>query len=236
MSKEPGILYIVGGPIGNLQDVTVRALEILKSVSTVYAEDTRVTRKLLDRYSISKPLLSYREAAEPYMVQKAVDGVMSRLQNGESVAYLSDAGTPGVSDPGNHLVKKVAEAGFQVCPIPGASALAALLSISGFAVARPLFVGFLPKKKGRQTLMGQLEKGLAEGLIDSIVIYESPERIVRTLREITDWKLTSRVCIGREMTKMHEEIIRGTTVDVLKDLVKRKTIKGEFSLVITAAA
>lgn len=236
MSKEPGTLYIVGGPIGNLQDVTLRALEILKNVDAVYAEDTRVTRKLLDRYSISKPLLSYREAAEPYMVQKAIDGILFRLKSGESIAYLSDAGTPGVSDPGNHLVRKVGEAGYTITPIPGASALATLLSVSGLPVARPLFVGFLPKKKGRQTLLGQLEKGLAEGLIDSIVVYESPERIVRTLREISEWKLTTRVVIGRELTKMHEEIIRGTTVDVLKDLSKRPSIKGEFSLVISATA
>lgn len=232
---EPRTLYIVGGPIGNLQDITLRALEVLKGVDVIFAEDTRVTHKLLERYAIEKPMYSYREAASPGQVQRSTQIIINHLMEGKSIAYLSDAGTPGVSDPGNFLVKNVSEAGFVVVPIPGPSALASIISVSGFICQRPLFVGFLPKKKGHQTLMKQLEAALAEELCDSIIMYESPERIVKLLAEVSQWQTPTNVCMGRELTKMHEEVLRGTTTEVKSVLEKRTVIKGEISLVISKA-
>jgi len=230
---ETSTLYIVATPIGNLQDITLRALEVLGGVDAVYAEDTRVSRVLLNRYDIKKPLRSYREAADTSTVQKMQREILDRLRRGESVAYVSDAGTPGVSDPGNYLVDKVAEAGFSVVPIPGASALSTVVSIAGVPVSRPLFVGFLPKKKGHQTLMGKLRLALEEGIADSLVFYESPERAVKLLRELSEWGLPLRGCVARELTKMHEEILRGSLPELLSNLEGRPSQKGEFVILIS---
>jgi 16S rRNA (cytidine1402-2'-O)-methyltransferase len=225
-------LYIVGTPIGNLGDITLRALETLRTVDAIYAEDTRVTRKLLDRYEIKKPLLSFREAAEPRQVQKTIAQVVSALEEGKDLAYVSDAGTPGVSDPGSYLVNQVVAAGFTVIPIPGPSALASLISAAGMPMARPLFVGFLPKKKGHQTLMHKLRDGLHSQVMDAVVFYESPERICGLLREISEWEMPLQACVGREMTKQFEEMIRGSVEEVLSNLAARKQVKGEISLII----
>jgi len=231
-AADSGILYIVATPIGNLGDITMRALEILGSVDAVYAEDTRVTHKVLERYQISKPMFSYREAAGGNMVQRIIDQVISELQAGKNIAYCSDAGTPGVSDPGSYLVDKVREAGLTVVPIPGASSLPALLSVAGFVGLRPLFVGFLPKKKGHQTLMKKLKIALENETADSIVFFESPERILKLLEELAGWELPLQVCLGRELTKMHEEIMRGTTAELITILAKRPAIKGEIVLAV----
>lgn len=229
---QPGTLYIVGTPIGNLADITLRALETLKGVTAIYAEDTRVSQKLLQRYEIKKPLHSFREAAPAAVVEKTVQAMVFQLKSGESLAYLSDAGTPGVSDPGSYLVKLVGEAGCPVVPIPGPSAFTALLSVAGAPITRPLFVGFLPKKKGHQTLMKNLETGLRSGVADGLVFYESPERVIRLLQELQSWKLPLVVCLGRELTKQFEEILQGNLDEVLAQLVKRPHIKGECSLLV----
>lgn len=227
-----GVLYVVGSPIGNLGDITLRALEILREVDGIYAEDTRVTHKLLERYEIKKPLGSFREAASPSQVAKTVQKIIAELEAGHNLAYLSDAGTPGVSDPGSFLVEKVTQAGLDVVPIPGPSALASILSVSGLPIVRPLFVGFLPKKKGHQTLMGRLHQGLEQKMYDGLVFYESPERIIGLLEELAAWRLPLVMCLGRELTKQFEEIIRGSSDELLAALQHRKTIKGEITLAI----
>jgi 16S rRNA (cytidine1402-2'-O)-methyltransferase len=227
-----GTLYIVATPIGNLGDVTTRALATLRMVDVVYAEDTRVTHKLLERYEIKKPLHSYREAAGGPQVIRTIQGVISALQAGKNLAFCSDAGTPGISDPGNYLVKQVVEAGLTVVPIPGASSFTAILSVAGFVAQRPLFVGFLPKKKGHQTLLRKVALALQEELCDSLVFLESPERIVKLLGELSEWGMPIEVCVGREITKLHEEIMHGPLEDVLADLAKRPAIKGEITLAV----
>ncbi len=229
---EPGTLYIVATPIGNMEDITLRALEVLKNVNVIYAEDTRVFQKLLVRYEFTKPLRSFREAASANQVERTIKEVCDHLYEGETVAYVSDAGTPGISDPGSFLVRKVVEAGFKVLPLPGPSSLTALLSASGFPVQRPLFVGFLPKKKGHQTLMKQLREVLVNETVDTLVFYESPERILKLLLELLEWGVELQVCLGRELTKMHEEIVRGSVGEVYEALKIRPSIKGEITLAI----
>jgi 16S rRNA (cytidine1402-2'-O)-methyltransferase len=229
---EGGSLYIVATPIGNMADMTERGRAVLAEASAVYAEDTRVTGGLLKRYGISTQLRSYREAADRRAVEKTIVEVIERLKKGEVIACVSDAGTPGVSDPGDFLVKRVVEAGFKVVPVPGPSALASILSVAGLAVARPLFLGFLPKKKGRQTLLRQVKEGFASGVFDGVVIYESPERIVATLDEFASFEMPLAVCLGRELTKMYEEILRGTPAEVAETLRARHTIKGEIVVLI----
>src|ERR1044072_1209647 len=231
MELQTSTLYVVATPIGNLQDITLRALDVLKGVDVIYAEDTRVTRKLLDRYDIKKPLHSYREAAAPQQVAKTVKEVVRLLEEGNSVAYVSDAGTPAVSDPGSYLVQQVEDSGFKTVPIPGASAMATLLSVSGLPIHRPLFVGFLPKKKGHQTLLKQLGSALRTEVCDAVIIYESPERILKLLTELLEWKLDLEICIGRELTKQFEEIMRGSLADIISELSARKHIRGEITLI-----
>ena len=233
MNIEPGTLYIVATPIGNLADMTYRAVEVLSQVEAIYAEDTRVSGVLLKHYQIEAPLFSYREAAERNQVEKTIRQIIFSLYEGKSLAYISDAGTPGVSDPGSYLVQKVLGAGFSVTPIPGVSALATLLSVSGLVVQRPLFVGFLPKKKGHQTLMKSLKEGLSSGSYDGLVFYESPERIIKLLQELLEWTMPIMVCLGRELTKIYEEFLRGSVEEVLAILQKRPSIKGEITLIVT---
>jgi 16S rRNA (cytidine1402-2'-O)-methyltransferase len=229
---EPGTLYIVATPIGNLGDITLRGLDILKNVDFTYAEDTRVTRKLFNKYEIKVPLRSYREAASPVQLARTVSEVVQLLTEGKTVAYVSDAGTPAISDPGSYLVQQVEDSGFRAVPVPGASALTGLLSVSGLPIQRPLFVGFLPKKKGHQTLMKQLLAVLGTGVADTIVLYESPERILKLLAELLEWKLPLVLCLGRELTKQHEEILRGSVEELTAELSSRQSIKGEITLLI----
>lgn len=229
---QPSTLYIVATPIGNLGDITLRSLEVLKGVDVAYAEDTRVTRKLFNRYEIKTPLRSYREAASAQQVARTVTEVINLLEEGKTIAYVSDAGTPAISDPGSYLVQQVEDSDFSVVPIPGASALTALLSVAGLPIQRPLFIGFLPKKKGHQTLMQQLAAVLGTGAADTLVLYESPERILKLLAELLEWKLPLTICLGRELTKQHEEILRGTLEEVIASLTDRPSIKGEITLLI----
>lgn len=232
---QPSTLYVIATPIGNMSDITHRGIDALKGVDCLFAEDTRVTRKLLDRHEIKRQVFSYRESAGPGLVQKTISEIIFNLKDGKNVGYVSDAGTPGISDPGSYLVSKVREAGFTVVPIPGVSALAALLSASGFPSLRPLFVGFLPKKKGHQTLMGKLQSALESDVCDTIVLYESPERIIKLLEELSAWEMPLKVCVARELTKLFEEFIIGTTDEVLENLRARKMIKGEISLAVCKA-
>jgi len=221
-----GKLSIVATPIGNLEDITLRALRTLKESDVIYAEDTRVTAKLLARYEIKKPVLRLDAVTE---IKKA-DEIIARIEAGEQVAFVSDAGTPGISDPGARLVARVRELSLEITieAIPGASALTSAISISGMDMSEFAFVGFLPHKKGRQTAL----KKIALSTTPS-VLYESPHRILKLLKELEALKI-SRVTIARELTKIHEEIISGTPDDLLEHFtVHSDTIRGEFVVIVS---
>ena len=217
-----GALYVVGTPIGNLQDITFRAVEVLKEADLILCEDTRRTRILLDHYGIhGKKLWSYFEGNEVRRVQE----VLPLLQEGQKVALLCDAGTPGISDPGYRLVRAAREAGIPVYTVPGPSAVTAALSVSGLPTDRFVFEGFLPKKPGKRRK--RLEALRTEPR--TIVIYESVHRIARTLREILEVLGDREVAVLRELTKRHEEGIFGVLSQVIPQVEGKK---GEFVLVI----
>ncbi|MFP4113507.1 MAG: 16S rRNA (cytidine(1402)-2'-O)-methyltransferase [Spirochaetota bacterium] len=217
-------LYMVATPIGNLSDITMRALETLKAVDLIVCEDTRHSRRLLDHYGIRKPLRSGHGHNE---VASAL-GIVSELERGSDVAYVSDAGTPGVSDPGRVMVRTVRDAGFPVVPIPGPSAFSALLSANGFPGKAVTFEGFLSPKQGRRR--SRLSQLLETG--DSFVLYESPHRVLKLLADLTDLDSERRVLLGRELTKLHEELVEGSAGEVLEMLSQRQSIKGEIALLV----
>ncbi len=216
-----GTLYVVATPIGNLQDITLRALEVLKSVKYIACEDTRVTKKLLSHYGIEgKKLISYHEHNE----EEASEKILKILKE-EDVALVSDAGTPCISDPGYRVVKKAWENGFNVSPIPGAFAGAAALSASGLPSDKFLFLGFLPNKEKQKKELLEKYKTLEVTLI----IYESPHRLLKTLQLITEVCPESKVVVAKELTKIHEKFIRGTSKEVYKYFQdNQEIIKGEF--------
>lgn len=218
-------LYIVATPIGNLGDMTFRAVETLKSVDVVACEDTRRTLQLLNHFGIKKPLLSCRAHNE----QSASGKILALLDKGQNVAYASDAGTPSVSDPGGVTVRKARAAGHRVIPIPGASAFAALVSVSGGTDKTVVFEGFLSPKPGRRKARVKelMETGYA------FVLYESPFRIVKLLADIAETDSKRLVVVGREMTKLHEEIVQGTAEDVYGIFLGREKTAGEFSVYIS---
>ncbi|MCQ2575637.1 MAG: 16S rRNA (cytidine(1402)-2'-O)-methyltransferase [Treponema sp.] len=218
-------LYVVGTPIGNLGDMTFRAVETLKEVDFVAAEDTRHTLQLLNHFEIKKPLISCRSQNEKFAGEK----IVKLLDEGHSVAYASDAGTPGISDPGAVLVDLVREAGHEVIPIPGASAFATLISVAGSGGKTLIFEGFLSPKPGRRR--SRLRELMGTG--DAIIIYESPFRITKLLTDIADIDSTRRVVVGRELTKLHEEVISGSAEDMKNDFAQRQSIKGEFAIFIS---
>lgn len=220
-----GTLSIVATPIGNLEDITLRALRTLKEADVIYAEDTRVISKLLARYEIKKPLQRLDAVTEA----KKAGEVIERLEAGERVVFVSDAGTPGISDPGTRLVAHVREElpSAIIEAIPGASALTAALSIAGIDTSAFTFLGFLPHKKGRQTAL----RGLAESEIP-VVLYESPHRILKLLEELEPLGV-SRVIVARELTKVHEEVVAGTREEVLGHFAAHPgTVRGEFVVIV----
>ena len=223
MPQGNGTLYIVATPIGNLGDITRRAEEVLREVDLVAAEDTRHSRKLLSALGISTEMISYRE----HNRKDAAKMIIAKLEQGRDIALITDAGTPGVSDPGHYLVGLCVEESIPVVPVPGPSAVTALLSASGMELTRFLFQGFLPPKtKAREEVLEQLA---ASGF--PLVIYESPNRILSTLSAIADIMGDRQVVLGREMTKLYEEFIRGTAAEVAHHLQEGK-IKGEVSILI----
>ena len=218
-------LYIVATPIGNLGDMTFRAVEILKSVDVVAAEDTRHTLQLLNHFEIRKPLVSCRSQNEQFASEK----IIKLLDEGQKVAYASDAGTPGISDPGAVLAGFARKAGHSVIPIPGASAFAALASVAGAGGKTLIFEGFLSPKPGRRK--SRVKELLETG--DAVILYESPFRIVKLLADIADIEGSRRVVVGRELTKLHEEITEGTAQEVFEDYSSRQKILGEFAVFIS---
>ncbi|MBI4054173.1 MAG: 16S rRNA (cytidine(1402)-2'-O)-methyltransferase [Candidatus Doudnabacteria bacterium] len=216
-----GVLYVVATPIGNLEDITLRALRILKEVDVIACEDTRRTKILLDRYQISKPLVSYhRHSGLP-----KIDQLLSELASGKSIALVTDAGTPGISDPGGLLVKKAVEQNISVVPVPGVSALLAVASVAGIAMDKFRFVGFLPHKKGREKII----KSISES-DTPVIFYESSHRILKTLLAFSG--SGGYLVVGRELTKKFEEIVRGPAQEVFKHFQNQK-ILGEFVIIFS---
>ncbi len=216
------MLYIVATPIGNLEDMTLRGIRILKEVNYIFAEDTRVTKKLLNHFEIENTVYRYDEFTKMHQIAN----IINLLKEGKDIALVTDAGTPCISDPGYELVDAAHKEGIKVVPIPGASALTASASVAGLSMRRFCFEGFLPKKKGRQTLLKSLTEEER-----TIVIYESPFRIEKTLRDIEQFIGVREVVIIREITKIYEEIMRGTTTELIERLAKNP-IKGEIVLLI----
>lgn len=228
-SNSAGTLYIVGTPLGNLEDITRRAERILRETDLIACEDTRRTGKLLELLGIPKrPLLSCHEHNEADRVPE----ILRRLAAGESVALVSDAGMPLTSDPGYLLVRAAVEAGVAVTPIPGPTAVSSALAASGLPAAGYRFCGFLPPKSGqrRRALQALTSQDV------TLVFYEAPHRIKRTLQDILEILGDRSAVVGREITKMHEEFLRGTVASVLADLESREHIKGEMTLVVAPAA
>ena len=226
MDKEgpgKGILYIVSTPIGNLDDITLRALKTLRHVDLIAAEDTRRTRRLLSHFDIHTPLVSYFEHNE----LKKLDKLLSHLKRGKEIALVSNAGTPGISDPGYRLIQQAIERGIPVIPIPGPSAVIAALSISGLPTDSFTFTGFLPKKGGKRTKL--LDK-LAD-LDGTSILYESPHRLMGTLKDLLEVCGDRQIAVTRELTKAFEEVIRGRVSEVM-DTLKGRRIKGEITIAL----
>ncbi len=219
----PGILYIVATPIGNLKDITLRGLETLKSVDLIVAEDTRHTKKLLSRYDIHKPLTSYFEHNQI----KKTDYIMGQLKSGKSVALVSDAGTPGISDPGFVIIREAIKEGIKVESIPGPCALITALVVSGLPTDRFVFEGFLPPRSAARRKKLQALKDEQR----TIILYESPHRVLKTLKDIAEIMPSAKIACVREATKMFEEIIRGNPAYLLEHFTKNAP-KGEFILVL----
>ncbi len=218
-------LYVVATPIGNLEDISLRALRILKEVDLILCEDTRVTRKLLARYQIKKILVSYHQHSK---LQK-LDYIISLLESGKNLALVSDSGTPGVCDPGNELIKEVINRlgeKVKIIPIPGPSALTCAISISGFPMDRFLFLGFLPKKRKRKEILEKITKSEYP-----VVFFEPPYRILKTLKEIESLEKNLEIVVCKELTKKFETVYRGKIGKVIEEM-KKNPIKGEFVVII----
>lgn len=237
--------YVIATPIGNMGDITLRAIETLKSVDLVLCEDTRETKKLLDKYEISRPMMSYHAQSK----LSKTDKIFELLKEGKNLALVSDAGTPGISDPGAMLVSKIkerfnltpplaplslsrrgegGEVSVRVIPIPGPSALITALSASGLPTHEFTFLGFLPHKKGRETLFKEIANSKR-----TMVFYESPHRILKTLESLVKFCPEKKVCIARELTKIYEEFKTGSPVEVLEYFNKNKDKqRGEFTVIV----
>ncbi len=218
-------LYMTATPIGNLEDITLRALGILKQVDVVACEDTRHTGRLLQRFGVKTKLIACHAKNEQHSAQ----GIVKLLEQGKDVAYVSDAGTPGISDPGNRLVGTVRAAGFPVVPIPGVSALTALISVASYTGKSITFDGFLSPKGGRRRR--RIDELIARG--EGFVLYESPYRLVKTLKDIAEASPERRVLVGRELTKLHEECIEDRAEEVLRLFSERPNVKGECVIFVS---
>jgi len=231
-SLDPG-LYLVATPIGNLGDITLRALDVLKQADRIACEDTRQTQKLLNHFSIATPTVSCHQHNERHRTTELIDA----LKAGGRIALVSDAGMPGISDPGNWLAAEAISAGIPVIPIPGANAALSALVASGLSTSEFHFIGFLPEKAGarRSRLESLAEEAAAQDSPRTLVLYEAPHRILETLADCEAvWGAALRVVVARELTKIHEEFLRGTVADVRQELAARDRIRGEITLLIQA--
>ncbi len=217
--------YVIATPIGNLEDITLRAIRILKEVDIVLCEDTRVTKRLFEKHDISTPMLSYHAQSGDTKVEL----ILEKIEEGKTIALVTDAGTPGISDPGSLLVSKIREkySDVKIVSVPGPSALTAALSISGVPTHEFIFLGFMPHKKGRETTF----KEIAES-DRTIVFYESTHRILKTLESLS--KIEKKITIVREITKIYEEVLQGTATEILKILTDTpEKQKGEFVVIVS---
>jgi len=220
------ILYVIATPIGNLEDITLRAIRILKEVDLILCEDTRVTKKLLNHYEIDTSTISYHSHSKLSKVEK----IFELLDGGKNLALVSDAGTPTISDPGVQLISKIKEdkPEVEVLTIPGASALISALSTSGLPSSEFLFLGFLPHKKGRETLFKEIKENKR-----TVAFYESPHRILKTLNSLNEHMPDREVIIGRELTKIYEETLSGTASELLKLFEEnQEKVRGEFVVMV----
>lgn len=226
-----GTLFIVATPIGNLEDITLRALRILKEVDLIACEDTRVTKKLLNHYSIDTKCITYQQ----HTSSDKIGNIIKDLKEGKNIALVTDAGTPGVSDPGNKLVEAAIEADIVVLPIPGASAIASMISIAGIDMQQFTFLGFPPHKKGRETYFKKVSASEIP-----VMYYESPHRVIKNLEMLQKFSVGlpagrhgKKIILGRELTKMFEEVVRGSIEDVLKYFQENPSkVKGEFVVIV----
>ena len=222
-----GTLYLVATPIGNLEDMTFRAVRVLKECDVVAAEDTRRTGQLLKHFGLSKPMLSYFQFNEA----KRSEEILERLRRGEKVALVTDAGSPGISDPGERVVRAVREAGLRVESVPGPCALVAALTASGLPTEEFHFIGFLPHKSGQRRKQLEALKQFA----GTLVLYESPYRIEKLLVELTEVFPERQIVLARELTKKFEEFLHGTPAELL-EITKKRSLKGEFVVMVRGMA
>ena len=220
--SNTGQLFVVGTPIGNLKDVTLRAISTLQSVDIILAEDTRNSKKLLDAHKIETKMISYHEHSNDKEIKKIID----LLLEGRDLALISDAGTPTISDPGYGLIRDCIKHDIVIVPIPGVSAITAAMSVSGLPSDSFTFVGFLPQKKGR---LKKIE--LLKNIENTVILFESPYRLEKTLNQLLEHLGNRSVVVGRELTKLYEEVIRGNLTDVIKYFSKSK-VKGEIVIMI----
>ena len=225
IQSQIGTLYLVATPIGNLEDITYRAVKVLSSVDLIAAEDTRKTKILLDHYNINKPMMSYYS----YNEQIRAPQLIEKLLTGQSIALVSDAGTPGISDPAFHIVQQALQNNIPIIPIPGPSAFLSALIVSGLPTDKFVFEGFIPQKKGRKTKFESLKSEFR-----TIIIYESPHRIFKTLSDIQSYLGNRNVVVARELTKKFEEIVRGSIQSVLAEMSKKQP-RGEYVVIIEGA-
>ncbi|MGD8757381.1 MAG: 16S rRNA (cytidine(1402)-2'-O)-methyltransferase [Deltaproteobacteria bacterium] len=219
-----GTLFVVATPIGHMEDITLRALRTLKDVEVIAAEDTRKTRKLLTRHKISTPLVSYHDHNEEQRTPK----LLAKLKSGASIALVTDAGTPSISDPGHYLVRAAIREAVSVVPIPGASAIIAALSVSGLPTDSFVFVGFVPRKPGkRKALLDQLKQ-----VPRTLIFYESPQRLLVLMQEILSVMGDRKAVTARELTKVHEEVLRGPLSKMVQDMSAGPPLKGECTLLV----
>ena len=222
--SNSGILYVVSTPIGNLEDITLRALKVLGEVDLVACEDTRVTSKLLNHYNIKTKLISYHQHSK---VTK-IDFIVNELNNGKKIALVTDAGTPGISDPGNMLVAEAIKNNIEIHPIPGSSALASMVSIAGIDLQRFMFLGFPPHKKGRETFFKEVISSKYP-----VIYYESPHRFIKNLELLKLFECDKRIIIGRELTKIFEQVVSGGISEVLTYFEENPDkVKGEFVIIV----
>lgn len=224
-----GTLYIVATPIGNLSDITYRAVEILKAVDLIVCEDTRTTKRLLDSYRVSSVTLSlYGRGFGARKPAARTEQILAELKDGKNVAFVSDAGTPGISDPGNQLVEAAVSAGVVTVPVPGASSLTSLISVAGIDMTRFVFLGFPPHKKGRETFFKEVA-----AFSFPVVYLESPHRLMKNLELLKTLAPGKNVILGRELTKMFEEIVRGPVSEVAEYFKENPgKVKGEIVIVV----
>ncbi|CDC06728.1 MAG: 16S rRNA (cytidine(1402)-2'-O)-methyltransferase [Clostridia bacterium] len=220
-NQKKGNLYIIATPIGNLEDITLRAIRILKEVDLIAAEDTRHTLKLLNHLEISKPLISYHRHNEEIRTEELI----KELKTGKNIGLVSDAGTPGICDPGEEIIKKCIEESIKVVPIPGACAMINALITSGISTKEFIFLGFLPlNKKSRKEKLEEIKNANK-----TIILYEAPHKLKNTLNDLSDILQSREVVLARELTKIHEEYIRGTVKELME---KTDNLKGEMILII----